>query len=172
MLRAASSALTLAIALAVAGPASAEQVQARLSGYEEVPAISTEGEGEFRAQIAPDGQSVAWELSYAGLEGEVLQAHIHFGQPAVVGGIVVFLCTNLGNGPAGTQACPAPPATIGGTIASGDVVAGAATQLITPGELDEVIRAIRAGAAYANVHTSLVQSGEIRGQLQGSSQPR
>lgn len=172
MLRTASSALTLAIALALAVPASAEQVQAQLSGYQEVPAVSTEGEGQFRAQIAPDEQSVTWELSYAGLEGEVLQAHIHFAQPGVNGGIVVFLCTNLGNGPAGTQACPVPPATIGGTFASGDVGAGATTQLITPGELDEVIRAIRAGAAYANVHTSLVQSGEIRGQLQGSSQPR
>ncbi len=170
MLRAALSVLTLTLALA--GPASAEQVQARLSGYEEVPAISTEGEGQFRAQISPDGQSITWELSYAGLEGEVLQAHIHFGQPAVNGGIVVFLCTNLGNGPAGTQACPAPPATIGGTVATADVVGGAAAQLITPGELDEVIRAIRAGAAYANVHTNLATGGEIRGQLRASTEPR
>jgi hypothetical protein len=34
----------------------------------------------------------------------------------------VFLCTNLGNGPAGTQACPAAPATITGTLRPADVI--------------------------------------------------
>ena len=64
---------------------------------------------------------IEWELSYADLEGAVQQAHIHFGQKGVNGRISVFLCTNLGNGPAGTQPCPAPPATISGTIVAADV---------------------------------------------------
>jgi hypothetical protein len=40
------------------------------------------------------------------MEGDVLPTHIHLGQHGVNGGISVFLCTNLGNGPAGTPTCP------------------------------------------------------------------
>ena len=40
-----------------------------------------------------------------------------------------------------------------------------APQQLTAGDLAEVIRAIRAGAAYANVHTDLSPGGEIRGQI-------
>jgi len=46
-------------------------------------------------------------------------------------------------------------------------VAGASTQQIAAGELEEVIAAIRVGAAYANVHTSVSPGGEIRGQIRG-----
>jgi hypothetical protein len=45
-------------------------------------------------------------------------------------------------------------------------VAGATTsQQLAAGELAEVIAAMRAGAAYANVHTNLSPGGEIRGQI-------
>jgi CHRD domain len=76
----------------------------------------------------------------------------------------VFLCSNLGNGPAGTQACPPPPATITGTIRPADVI-GPAGQGIDPMEFDELVRAIQAGVAYANVHSETFPNGEIRGQL-------
>src|SRR4029453_10971189 len=65
----------------------------RLDGYEEVPAVSTTGNGTFRATINPD-QTITYSLSYADLQGTVQQAHIHFGQLSVNGGIVAFLCTN------------------------------------------------------------------------------
>lgn len=75
-----------------------------LSGFKEVPVVSTTGRGEFNARISEDGTQIDWELSYADLEGAIQQSHIHFGPPNNTGGISVFLCTNLGNGPAGTQA--------------------------------------------------------------------
>src|ERR1700754_787889 len=92
-----------------------------LTSYEEVPSVSSTGNGEFNAQISKDGSRIEWELSYEDLEGAVQQAHIHIGNVGVNGGISVFLCTNLGNGPAGTQPCPAPPAKISGTIFAADV---------------------------------------------------
>ena len=104
---------------------------------------------------------------YEGLAG-VTQAHIHLGRPAITGGIVLFLCTNLTPKPAGVpvpQACPDAPATISGTLTAADVVALAAGQGIAAGEFAEVVRAIRAGATYANVHTTLRQGGEIRGLI-------
>ena len=82
------------------------------------------------------------------------------------GGITAFLCSNLGNGPAGTQACPPPPARITGTITA-DQVVGLPAQGIAAGELDELVDALRAGVAYANVHSETFQGGEIRGQIGG-----
>ena len=51
-----------------------------------------------------------------------------------------------------------------GNAACADVV-GPADQGIDPGEFGELVRAIRAGATYANVHTDKYPGGEIRAQL-------
>jgi len=40
---------------------------------------------------------------------------------------------------------------------------------ILAGELADVIAAICAGVAYANVHTTLSPGGEIRGQIKASN---
>jgi hypothetical protein len=138
-----------------------------LTGYEEVPAVSTAGEGSFKASISRGSDEIRYKLNYEDLEGGALQqAHIHFGQEAVNGGISVFLCTNLGNGPAGTQACPPPPARVSGTITPADVI-GPGAQGIAAGEFDELVQAIRSGIAYVNVHTATWPGGEIRGQFDG-----
>ena len=141
-----------------------------LTGYEETPsAVSTTGNGTFKATISNDGSRIDWELTYNDLEGAVQQAHIHCGQKSVTGPISVFLCTNLGNGPAGTQPCPAPPATISGTITAVDVTNLANERGISAGELDELVKAIRAGTTYVNVHSTRWPGGEIRSQIDGNS---
>ena len=139
-----------------------------LTGYEEVPSVSTTGNGHFDAKIRKDG-AIEWELSYASLEGNVLQSHIHFAQSGVNGPISVFLCTNLGNGPAGTQLCPAPPATISGVIVEGNVTAGAAAAGIEAGNLEELLAAMRAGKTYVNVHSSKWPGGEVRSQIENGT---
>lgn len=141
-----------------------KNISERLTGLKEVPVISTSGHGDFRARISNDGTQIDWELSYADLEGDVLQSHIHFGPPNNTGGVSVFLCTNLGNGPAGTQPCPDPPALIAGLILASDVI-GPTTQGIEPGALDELVEAIRDGKTYVNVHTTKWPAGEIRSQI-------
>jgi hypothetical protein len=162
----------LAVVLIAAGFASyaladggQKNVRETLVGYQEVPALSTPGTGEFRARIDTKDSEIRYELSYADTESVVTQAHIHFENATNNGPIVVFLCTNLGNGPAGTQACPAAPATVTGTIRAADVGAGGAAQGIAAGELAELVAAIRAGATYVNVHTVDRPGGEIRAQL-------
>jgi hypothetical protein len=137
----------------------------RLSGYQEDPLVlSTTGRGTFRVHIDERAQQVTYRLSYTGLEGSITQAHIHIGGRAQSGGISVFLCSNLGNGPAGTQLCPAAPATITGIIRPADVI-GPVGQGVTAGQFDEVLAAIRAGKTYVNVHSQLYPGGEIRAQL-------
>ncbi len=156
--------------VALCPPASADEAIARLRAFEEVPALSSPGGGFFDADIAEDGQSIEFALTYFHLRGTVTQAHLHFAQRGVNGGIMLFLCSNLGNGPAGTQQCPPDgtadsPAIVFGTLDADDIVASAAAQGIAPLELHEVLRAMRAGAVYANVHSDIFPGGEIRGQL-------
>jgi hypothetical protein len=137
---------------------------ADLEGYQEVPAVSTAAGGSFRATLNGAGSSVSWRLRYSGLEGAVQQAHIHFGQEAVNGGIAVWFCSNLGNAPAGTPACPA-SGTVTGTFTASGVV-GPAAQGIAAGELGELLAAMQAEVAYANVHSDRHPGGEIRGQVE------
>lgn len=167
--------VVFATVTAVAVPQGFKKIQELLTGYEEVPSVSTEAGGTFNARISKDESRIDWELRYSDLEGAVQQAHIHFGQRGVNGGISVFLCTNLGNGPAGIQPCPAPPATISGTIVAADVspnipaTLAARNQGLNTGEIDELIQAIRAGATYVNVHSTTWPGGEIRSQIDGNS---
>ena len=60
---------------------------------------------------------------------------------------------------------PAQPATVTGTLTPADVI-GPAAQGITAGQFAELVDAIRAGATYVNVHSSLYPGGEIRAQLE------
>ncbi len=141
-----------------------QRVRAFLSGYNEDPlALSTPGRGSFSATVDKHDQEIRYVLRYDGLPSTVQQAHIHFGNPSQSGGISTFLCTNLGNGPVGTQACPA-SGTVTGTITPADVI-GPVGQGIAAGEFRELVDAIEAETAYVNVHTTLNPGGEIRGQL-------
>jgi hypothetical protein len=157
------AALVIAVTTAVAG-GGGRQIREHLTGYEEVPALSTPASGDFRASLRLGRGEISYKLSYADLTGAVQQAHIHLGQLSVNGGISVFLCSNLGNGPAGTQPCPPAPATIEGTIKPADVV-GPDAQGLAPGEFDELVNAIMAGVTYVNVHSATFPGGEIRAQL-------
>src|SRR5829696_3297380 len=141
-----------------------------LNGYEEVVggpgpstgSVSTEARGTFNFQVRDDPLRIHYVLKYKGMEGTtVSQAHIHFAQRHVGGGVIAFLCGG------GKPACTSPDGRFEGDIVAADVL-GPADQGIQPGALTEVIRAIRAGAVYANVHsTPQYPEGEIRGQLPG-----
>lgn len=154
---------TLSLLAMLSAPALADSrkksLKTDLEGFQEVPAISTTGEGEFRAKVSNNESMIEFELSYSGLEGgAVLFAHIHLGQVSVNGGVAAFLC-----GGGGKPACPA-SGTVTGTIVAADII-GPAGQGIAPGELSEVIHAMHAGKTYANVHTTTFPGGEIRGQI-------
>jgi hypothetical protein len=141
-------------------------VRAHLTGYQEVPSISTTGRGRFIADIDDDNQVITYQLSYSGLEGATTtQAHIHFAQRSVNGSISAFLC-----GGGDKPACPATAGTVIGEIDSADVI-GPTDRGIEPGAFGELVRAIRAGLTYANVHTDKWPGGEIRGQI-GSTDGR
>ena len=159
--------------LATGTMANAERIEAELTGFEEVPVVSTFASGDFLARISRDEQSIEFLLKYRGLQGTVQQGHIHIAQLSVNGSIVIWLCQTSAPflDPTGlADQCPAgkeTEAVVTGKITKANVITGGtASQQLTAGDLAEVIRAIRAGAAYANVHTDLSPGGEIRGQIE------
>ena len=155
----------LLAALFAAGPVLADRdntLRAKLLGNNEVPAVSSAARGELEVRIARDGLTIAFELTFSGLQGQVRQAHIHMAQRNVNGSIVLWLCGSAANpGPAGTQTCPQSGKVVG-TLTMADVQPSATQQVAT---LADVIDAIQDGVAYANVHTDLSPGGEIRGQI-------
>lgn len=153
--------------LAAPAIASAERIQADLSGYDEVPAVSTVAAGDFRAMISPQGDAIDYELTYAGLQGDVVMAHVHLAQPGVNGAVMFWLCgTPAVPGPDGTPTCPT-DGTVTGTVMADDIQA-APDQQLAEGDLAAAIAAIRARVAYVNVHTTLSPGGEIRGPIRAS----
>ena len=152
---------------AIAGGGSKEFKTRHLNGYEENPDISTVAGGSFEARLSNDGTSIRYRLSYSGLEGAVTQAHVHFGKTAINAGISFWLCetTNVQSPSASTPTCPSPGGTVEGTITAAEVI-GPNAQGIEPGNLAVALAAMRAGSAYANVHSTKWLGGEIRAQIE------
>lgn len=138
---------------------------ATLSGFNEVPPILTSGTGTFHASV--QGDHLTYTETFSGLTSPVTQSHIHFAERGVNGGIFLFLCSNLGNGPAGTPACPAAGGTVKRTVTAADFIAVGA-QHVAAGNFAGALRILQSGTAYANVHTSNFPAGEIRGQVRAT----
>ena len=170
-------AVLAAVALLIAPTSAAKKrklkFDAVLTGYEEVPAVSTAATGEFRARRVktPTGPVINYRLTYSNIQN-ANAAHIHLGQAGVNGGVSAFLC-----GGGDKPACPATGGTVTGTIDAADVV-GPSVQGIAAGEITELVAAMKYGVTYVNVHTSSgtetppaatgpgdMPAGEIRGQI-------
>lgn len=132
--------------------------QARLVGNHEVPSVNSEGSGTLKLTLT--ATTIEFEPSYENLSPPPAAAHIHFSERHVAGGVMVFFC-----GGGGQPACPMTTSgTVTGTITASNVI-GPLARGIQAGDLAAVERAIRTGAAYANMHTVNFPSGEIRGQI-------
>ena len=138
---------------------------AQLNGYQEVPSVSSTGFGDFEAKLVDDA-TLHYVFTYGGLEGgNSLFAHVHFGERAVNGGVSFFLC----GGSTKPDPCPNVEGTVEGDVTAADVV-GPNGQGIELGSFAEILRAMRAGHGYANIHTTRWPGGEIRGQINDEDQ--
>ena len=161
----ASATLTAASLTLLGAYANATEFSAKLVGFEEVPAaIFSKGSGTLDLDLNRHARTITFKLTFSGLSAPVTQSHIHFGKRHVAGGITVFFCTNLSNGPAGTQPCPAGGGTVTGTIVGANVLAIAA-QGMPAADFDALVTLLDTDTAYANVHTTNFPAGEIRGQI-------
>jgi hypothetical protein len=135
-----------------------------LTGYQETPGVSSNGFGEFEATVNDETQTITYTETYGGLDAPAVQSHIHFGNRFDAGGVSAFLCGGGTKPP-----CPPTGGTITGVITAADVI-GPAVQGIEPGSIAELIRAMRAGETYVNVHTTKFPGGEIRAQVRDRDQ--
>ena len=148
---------------------------AKISGFQEVGSLNAEtgailsaGEGTLKLTLNKAAETLDYTLTYSfPSTTSVLQSHIHFGKDHVPGGIMVFFCTNLGNGPSGIMvpACPAFEGTVTGTITPSAVIAVPAQNVVNAGDFNALVAALTSDTAYVNIHTSSFKSGEIRGQI-------
>jgi hypothetical protein len=121
--------------------ATALKISATLTPGQETPKpVGGKGSGTFTASLK--GTKLTYTLSYKGLTGKAVAAHLHRGKPGTSGPVVVPLC--------GPPACTSP-------------LKG--TKTISK----SFISAMRTGNAYVNVHTAKNPGGEVRGKIKVSS---
>lgn len=164
--------LCVAVATASSDGGKRRRFEASLKGIYEVGtgigAVSTVARGSFSARISEDGNTINYRLRYADLEADITQSHIHVGQFHTAGGISVWLCKTAalpGPTPDLTPDCPgAREGDVEGTLTEANVI-GPAGQGVDVGEFEELVRLIRSGVTYANVHSAKFPGGEIRGQI-------
>ena len=151
--------------VALAGRASDDnstRFRATLISPEETPSSIFAGsaEGTFTARAVDNDTRIEFTLTWARLTGNPLFAHVHFGQRHTSGGVSFFLC-----GGGGKPACAAnTTGSADGSVIAADVI-GPAPQGIQAGDIAAILKMMRTGFAYVNVHTPLHSPGEIRGQV-------
>jgi hypothetical protein len=149
----------LAATLVIVSQASADvrNFRTHLTGAEEVGPVDTKAQGQAIFRLSKDGTVLHYRLIVANIE-DVAQAHIHFGEAGVNGGVIVWLYPS------------APPAVLIEGRSSGVLATGTITDANLVGSfagktIDDLVAAIVSGEAYVNVHTSDHPGGEIRGQI-------
>ncbi len=116
-------------------------ITAKLSGDQEVPAVTTDATGVAGLMLNENRDSLFINITVAKLSGPITGIHIHEGGKGVNGGVKTNLTT-----------------AVNGNLIS-TVITG--TDLTS-----EMIGGLLTGKYYLNVHTAANASGEIRGQLE------
>ena len=111
-------------------------ISAKLSGANEVPAVSTAGSGMLDASFNKTTSVLAYTVTYSGLSGPVAAGHFH--GPALAG-------ANAG-------------VALGFSGSMDSPIKGSAT--LTAAQAADLM----AGKWYVNLHTAANKGGEIRGQ--------
>jgi hypothetical protein len=112
---------------------------AMFGGLQEVPLVASNGTGTMYFRFNPATNVLSYLGVVSGLNANVTAAHIHTGTVGVSGGVLVPL-----------SFVP----TTNGAIFSGSVA-------LAQGSVNTLL----SGGYYANVHTTAVPGGEVRGQI-------
>jgi hypothetical protein len=156
--------LVAAGAFAVGGVALAGTTQFRsdLNTGNEIPtptSVVGTPAGDLKLKLAPDGQSLRYDLKITDTITNVLMAHLHLEEQANhTGRIVVWLY------PFGGSAPQLIPGETDGRLDRGLITPAS---LVGPlaGQWDTFIADLKAGLIYSNVHTTANPAGEIRDQV-------
>ncbi len=145
--------LLLVVGLVSLGIAAEKTFKAALSGAEVVPPAKTMAKGEATFTPGKDGNELSYKVTVSDVEN-VSAAHIHMGKK-------------------GTNGPPLAPINVGakksgkfsGTLAEGTITAKELMGSLKGKAVKDLVKEIKAGNAYVNVHTDKYPDGEIRGQI-------
>ncbi len=117
-------------------PSMAKSFHATLSGAQEVPPVAGNGKGLAEFKLDAATKTLTWTVSYSGLTGDPVAAHIH--------------------GPAapGANAGVEVPLIVGKNPMTGSAV-------LTDAQISD----LSTGKTYVNIHTAANKGGELRGQI-------
>jgi plastocyanin len=129
---------------------------AAINREQEVPAPAALGANQAPAygsaffELNTEGTELKFSITYTTMTGNITAAHFHRAKASTAGPVVKLICGGQSN------ACPSGPgATLIGSWKSSDA------QPLT----SDLVKAIREGEIYVNIHTQVNPGGEIRGQL-------
>ena len=160
----------LCVGLAVAcgsdkptGPANIKYV-ANLAASNEVLAngssagVVSSGTGTWTGVLNPTTNILTWTMTFSGLTTNSTASHIHAQAPtSTTAGVVLNFATFAGS----SISLGGTSGTASGSINLSTAVPG--TGLTISG--DSLLKAMNAGQAYVNVHSTQYGAGEIRGQI-------
>jgi hypothetical protein len=152
--------IALAFALAACGSSSpATHFRATMNAANEVGGVTSDGGGT--ADYTVDGGTVTFTVTFSNLTSNANMAHIHVGPAGVNGGIAVPFTSLLP--PHATSG------TFSGTFSAANVMAASTPDGgigVDAGDYEGLLRLMREGNTYTNIHSTTYQAGEIRGQNQ------
>ena len=142
-----------AIFTASVGFAAEKSFHAKLTGKSEVPSVTTKAKGDITFKLSSDGKELSYKLDVKNIENTTA-AHIHRGMKGKNGPPVANLFTG-----------PKKEGKFSGTLSEGTLTASDLSGDLAGKSLDDLVRLIKAGDTYVNVHTDAKPDGEIRGQI-------
>jgi len=121
--------------------------------------VNSTATGSWTGTLNPTTNVLTWTMTFSGLTTNSVASHIHAQAPTTTtASVVLNFATFAGS-----------TISLGGTSGTASGSINLSTQAATPPSLtisgDSLLKAMNAGQAYVNVHTSQYGAGEIRGQI-------
>jgi hypothetical protein len=137
--------------------------QGPLSGTNENPPITTQGQGTYKITLDTSTNVLTWDVQVSGLTSNITNGHIH--GPALTNvnaGVILQFNPQATGGIPGSTFTGIGQATSGraqGTVTLGSTVLGNGVSG------DSLKQLLIAGMTYVNVHTTTNGGGEVRAQI-------
>ncbi|MBY6038196.1 CHRD domain-containing protein [Fictibacillus nanhaiensis] len=137
-----------------------KRFEAKLRGRNEVPPVKTNAKGEAKFLVNKDCTEIKFILKVENIKN-FIQAHIHVGGPDVNGPVVAFLFGADLDTLAEQNGITTCKGIVTGVITDEDIVKNDACVK----SVRELVKLMKKGCTYVNVHTEQNINGEIRGQI-------
>jgi len=142
----------LVVGLTTSAFAAEKSFKALLVGSESVPAVETMAKGDATFTFMKDDKALKYYVTVSDIEN-VTAAHIHMGKTGENGPPVALITNEKKSGK------------FSGTLAEGTITEKELMGSLMGKTVKDLVKEIKAGNAYLNVHTEKYPNGEIRGQI-------